>query len=179
MPKQATIYTTRYCPHCRRAKKFLKSKNIPFVEMDITEDQAKREEIEKRTGWMTVPLIFIGEESDRPFVETVTSFMREPFHSLVGRTALPDLVALIRASKLVVTNDSASLHIASLVGTPTVAIFGPTAPRKYGPRAEKHRVVRKDLFCSPCEKARCPYHHECMEELPAGEVYQACCELLA
>ncbi len=124
------------------------------------------------------PLIFIGDENDKPFVKTVASFMREPFHSLVGETSLPDLVPLIRNSKLLVTNDSASLHIASLVGTPTVAIFGPTDPRKYGPRAGKQRTVRKTLFCSPCEKARCPYHHECMEELPIEEVYQACCELL-
>ena len=124
------------------------------------------------------PLIFIGEESDKPFVKMVTSFMEEPFHSLVGETSLPDLVALIRASRLLVTNDSASLHIASLLGIPTVAIFGPTDPKKYGPRSEAHRVVRKDLFCSPCEKAECPYHHECMEELPMEEVYQACLKLL-
>ena len=124
------------------------------------------------------PLIFIGEKSDEPFIKTVTSSMKEPFHSLVGETPLPDLAALIRSARLLVTNDSASLHIASLLGTPTVAIFGPTDPKKYGPRSEAHRVVRKDLFCSPCEKAQCPYHHECMEELPTDEVYQACLELL-
>ena len=124
------------------------------------------------------PLIFIGEEADKPFVKKVTSVMREPFHSLVGETSLPDLVALIRTARLLVTNDSASLHIASLLGTPTVAIFGPTDPKKYGPRSERHRVVRKDLFCAPCEKARCPYHHECMNELPVEEVYRACLDLL-
>ena len=124
------------------------------------------------------PVIFIGEKSDVPFVKNITSLMKEPFHSLVGETSLTDLVALIRAATLLVTNDSASLHIASLVGTPTVAIFGPTDPKKYGPRSERNRVVRKELFCSPCEKARCPYHHECMELLPSEEVYQACSELL-
>jgi len=125
-----------------------------------------------------IPVIFIGEESDTPFAESITSLMKEPFHSLVGGTSLADLVALIRAARLLVTNDSASLHVGSLVGTPTVAIFGPTDPKKYGPRSERNRVVRKDLFCSPCEKARCPYHHECMELLPSEEVYEACSELL-
>lgn len=124
------------------------------------------------------PLLFVGEKSDKPFVEGITSFMTQPFHSLVGETSLSELVVLVRASKLLVTSDSATLHIASLLGTPTVALFGPTDPKKYGPRAEKSRVVRKELFCSPCEKARCPYHHECMEQLSSEEVFKACLELL-
>ena len=62
MSKQVRIYTTAYCPHCRRAKQLLRNKNIPFQEIDVTDDQARREEIEERTGWMTVPIIFIGDE---------------------------------------------------------------------------------------------------------------------
>ena len=125
-----------------------------------------------------LPVLFTGGENDRVFMDTIARFLNHPFHSLVGQTSIPELVVLIRTAKLLVTNDNATLHIASLLGTPTVAIFGPTDPRKYGPRADRHRVARKELFCSPCEKARCPYHHECMEELPSEEVYQACCELL-
>ncbi len=59
---QATIYTARYCPHCTRAKNLLKERKITYREIDITEDQKTREEVEKRTGWMTVPMIFIGEK---------------------------------------------------------------------------------------------------------------------
>jgi glutaredoxin 3 len=62
MPKQITIYTTQYCPHCRRAKALLERKKIPFREVDLTSDQAKRDELEKKTGWMTVPMIYAGEE---------------------------------------------------------------------------------------------------------------------
>ena len=62
MPKPVTIYTTHYCPHCQRAKDLLKRKNISYQEIDITDDEKKREEAEKRTGWMTVPMIFIGDE---------------------------------------------------------------------------------------------------------------------
>ena len=60
--KPVTIYTTSYCPHCARAKRLLQNKNIPFTEIDVTNDPKNREEIEKRTGWMTVPMIFIGGE---------------------------------------------------------------------------------------------------------------------
>lgn len=62
MPKKVTIYTTRYCPHCMRAKDLLKRKEISFEEVDVTEDQEKRDEISEKTGQMTVPMIFIGEE---------------------------------------------------------------------------------------------------------------------
>ena len=60
--KPVAIYTTSYCPYCTRAKRLLKARNIPFTEIDVTNDPAKREEIEKSTGWMTVPIILIGGE---------------------------------------------------------------------------------------------------------------------
>ena len=59
--KQVTIYTTHNCPHCTRAKDLLKIKGIPFQEIDLTDDPYKREEAEKRYGWMTVPIIVIGD----------------------------------------------------------------------------------------------------------------------
>ncbi len=62
MPNLVTIYTTTYCPHCHRAKDLLKRKGIAYHEVDLTDDEKKREEIEARTGWMTVPMIFIGDE---------------------------------------------------------------------------------------------------------------------
>ncbi|MBN1688741.1 MAG: glutaredoxin [Candidatus Omnitrophica bacterium] len=61
MPK-VVIYTTTYCPHCRRAKELLKRKEIHFQEIDLTEDHKKREELQEKTGWMTVPIIMAGEE---------------------------------------------------------------------------------------------------------------------
>lgn len=61
--KKVTVYTTQYCPYCTRAKNLLKSKNIAFEEVDLTDKEALREELEKKTGgWQTVPMIFIGDE---------------------------------------------------------------------------------------------------------------------
>lgn len=62
MPKPVTIYTTRVCPHCVRAKDLLKRKGISFQEVDVTNDRKKQEEAEKRYGWMTVPIIVIGDK---------------------------------------------------------------------------------------------------------------------
>lgn len=57
-----TVYTTTYCPYCTRAKNLLTSKKVVFKEVNVTEDQKLRAELEKKTGWQTVPMIFIGEE---------------------------------------------------------------------------------------------------------------------
>ena len=62
MAKKVIVYTTQYCPYCTRAKNLLQSKNIPFQEVDLTNDDKKREELENKTGHMTVPMIFIGDE---------------------------------------------------------------------------------------------------------------------
>ncbi len=57
--KSVKIYTTHYCPHCLRAKKILTKKGIPFEEIDVTDDDQKRQEAQDRYGWMTVPIIVI------------------------------------------------------------------------------------------------------------------------
>ena len=60
--KKVTIYTTQHCPHCVRAKALLESKKIAFKNVDLTDDDAQREKLTEQTGWMTVPIIFIGDE---------------------------------------------------------------------------------------------------------------------
>jgi len=60
MPK-ITVYTTDYCPFCDAAKEFLTRKGIAFEEIDVSEDD-KKMELKARTGWRTVPQIFIDEE---------------------------------------------------------------------------------------------------------------------
>ena len=60
--KEIKIYTTNYCPYCQRAKAFFTSKKWVCQEIDLTDNQALREEVQKKTGWLTVPMIFIGDE---------------------------------------------------------------------------------------------------------------------
>lgn len=57
-----TIYTKNYCPFCAKAKTLLKSLNIQFDEIDITDTPEKIEEISKKSGFLTVPQIFVGEK---------------------------------------------------------------------------------------------------------------------
>lgn len=120
-----------------------------------------------------VRIALVGDDSDREICERILTRMRNYAVSLAGMTSLRGLSWIIRRSLLIVTNDSAPLHIAGSVGTPAVAIFGPTDYRKYGPRAGMGYAVHKKLNCSPCEVALCRYNLECMKAISADEVFDA------
>ncbi|MBI3615067.1 MAG: glycosyltransferase family 9 protein [Candidatus Omnitrophica bacterium] len=123
-------------------------------------------------------IIFVGDQEERPIVDSVLSAMKSPTKDLTGRTSLRQLAALLAKSDLLITNDSACLHAGQVMGTPTVAIFGPTDEKKYGPRNPNSVVVRKQLVCAPCERALCPYGHECMNWLDSDEVFSAAVKIL-
>ncbi|HEB56410.1 MAG TPA: glutaredoxin 3 [Gammaproteobacteria bacterium] len=57
-----TIYTTRFCPYCVRAKALLDSKNVSYAEIDVDNDSKQRTIMEQRSGQTSVPQIFIGEQ---------------------------------------------------------------------------------------------------------------------
>jgi heptosyltransferase-2 len=85
-----------------------------------------------------------------------------------GRLTLLASAELISRAKVIVSNDSAPLHLASAMGTPTVAVFGPTVPAfGFGPLAQRSAIVEDDMLaCRPCDRhgpKRCPLGHwKCM-----------------
>jgi heptosyltransferase-2 len=103
---------------------------------------------------------------------------------LAGTTGLPELVALLARAKALVSGDSGPGHVASAVGTPVVAIFGPTVPAfGYTPWGERNVIVeRPALPCRPCDAHGpqvCPLgHHHCMTEIGAPEVVAALARVL-
>ena len=124
-------------------------------------------------------VIFVGDQDDRAIAEQIARRMRQKPMDLTGRTTLRELAAIFQRMQLVLTNDSACLHLAVATRVPVVAVFGPTDPRKYGPTGPRDRVVRLDLVCAPCERALCPYGHECLQWLPARDVLLAVRRVLA
>ena len=57
---------------------------------------------------------------------------------------------------MLLTGDTGPMHLAAAVGTPVLAVFGPSMPWRYQPLVAHHRVVRVDLPCSPCNRIRLP-----------------------
>ncbi len=101
-----------------------------------------------------------------------------------GQTTLPEAAAIIAQANVVVSNDSAPVHLASMCQVPTVAIFGPTIPEfGFGPLGPNGRVVqRTDLACRPCSAhgaTACPIGtHACMTHLSVDAVEAVINDLL-
>ena len=74
-----------------------------------------------------------GSAADRELAAQICAAMQEPALNLAGRTSLPELAAVLRRARLAVTTDTGAMHLAAALGTPVVALFGPTAPWRTGP----------------------------------------------
>ncbi|MBI4882204.1 MAG: lipopolysaccharide heptosyltransferase II [Planctomycetes bacterium] len=96
---------------------------------------------------------------------------------LSGQTTVPELAAVLARSAFLVTNDTGAMHVAAAVGTPVVAIFGPTDPRTTPPYGERHVLLRHPVDCSPCLLRECPIDQRCMLGIEPERVLAACLEL--
>ena len=128
-------------------------------------------------------VVVIGSSSDAPLAGAVMA--AEPTAiDVTGELSLLASAELIGRCAVVVTNDSAPLHLASAMGTPTVAIFGPTVPDfGFGPLSPRASVVGEDtLTCRPCDRhgpQHCPLgHHRCMRDLAPALVAERALTLL-
>jgi heptosyltransferase-3 len=85
------------------------------------------------------------------------------------------LPAVLKACALFIGVDSAGMHIAAAVGTPTVSIFGPSAPASWAPRGPEHLVVHRNLSCVPCRQKGCDGKEQsrCLDDLTVAEVMSA------
>jgi heptosyltransferase-3 len=94
---------------------------------------------------------------------------------LIGKTTLKELAAISKLSDLFIGVDSAPMHIAAAVGTPVVALFGPSGEQNWRPWGPGHSVVAKAMPCRPCGQAGCnnSKRSECLETLSVDEVWDA------
>ena len=125
------------------------------------------------------PVVVVGGREDAPLAEAVVAAAPGHAYSAAGTLGLRASAALIARAAALVTNDSAPLHLATAVGTPIVAVFGPTVPAfGFGPRGARDLVVEHaSLACRPCSAHGpqvCPLgHHRCMGELSVESVAAA------
>jgi len=127
---------------------------------------------------VNMDVIMVGGVQDKEIVSKITAHMKKKARDLTAKLTLRQLGALIRSSRLLITNDSAPLHVGSAVGARVLAIFGPTDPRKYGPTGKHDTVIRKKLKCAPCEVAQCKENHECMNLIDPNTVFDTAKKML-
>jgi len=118
-------------------------------------------------------IVLVGDKDDAAITRQISQNCASPMLDLAGKTSLMQLAALLKLSKCIITNDSATLHLAGYLDVPTIAIFGATNEAKYGPWSEIKAVVKKDIYCRPCEKAQCKFGTlKCIEIIKVGDVLE-------
>jgi ADP-heptose:LPS heptosyltransferase len=130
-------------------------------------------------------IVLTGAAGDRPLVDRIkTGLPPDRIVDASGEIDLPALAAVLQRLDVFITGDTGPMHIAAAVGTPIVAIFGPSEPARYAPRGPLDRIVRIDLPCSPCNRIRLPprrcvgHTPDCLSLLPVDAVKDAATSLL-
>jgi lipopolysaccharide heptosyltransferase II len=123
-------------------------------------------------------VVLTGAPNEEPLAHAVLRHADAPLLDLVGKTSVPELVAVLAASDQLVTGDSGPMHIACALRTPVVALHGPTDPDLSGPTAPDAMVLRRDLWCAPCydasATAECRFGNPvCMKTLTPDLVFAA------
>jgi lipopolysaccharide heptosyltransferase II len=125
--------------------------------------------------------VVLGSKDEFALGEAIAQAAPEKCLNLAGATSLLELIEWIRLCQFGVTNDSGPMHIAAAVGTPVVAIFGPTNPVSTGPYGQLGNVLQNTtLPCVPCMSQKCAYRDPlaCLHSVTPGEVCQKASQIL-
>jgi heptosyltransferase-2 len=122
--------------------------------------------------------VLFGTEQDAAVGETIANILGERCVNRIGQTNLEQLIEELRPCRLLLTNDTGTMHLASLLGIPTVAIFGSTEPRLTRPLGHGHAILRHQVECSPCFLRECPIDFRCMKAVSAQETVEAVLSVL-
>ncbi len=123
-------------------------------------------------------VVVVGSAAEAPLAAGIEDATRNSLVNLAGKTTVRELMAILSLSSFLVTNDSGPMHIGAALGTPLVAIFGPTDWRRTSPWTPLAKVVRAEIDCSPCKRRVCDRGHACMLGVTSEMVVDAARQLL-
>jgi heptosyltransferase-2 len=133
---------------------------------------------DRLAGRLGARVAVLGAASERGLGEEIAAALAAPARVLCGQTSLPGLVGVLSRLRLLVSNDSGPMHVAAALGVPVVAVFGPTDWRETSPVGNAHRLVREEVYCSPCGLRECPIDHRCMKRVGVDRVVDAAADVL-
>jgi lipopolysaccharide heptosyltransferase II len=122
--------------------------------------------------------ILFGTKNDVAIGDQIAAAIGDHWVNRIGRTTLDQLIDELRECRLVLTNDTGTMHLAALLGVPVVAIFGSTEPRLTAPLGNGHIILRHHVECSPCFLRECPIDFRCMKAVSAQEAADAVLSIL-
>jgi heptosyltransferase-2/heptosyltransferase-3 len=146
---------------------------------------ARRLQVERNAS-----IVITGGAADADLARALADGLARPALDLSARLSVPDMLGVVAALDLFLSPDTGPMHMACAAGTPSVAVFGPSAAERYfsaalSPRPERHVVVRRELWCAPCNLIRRPPEEcvadvtpECLRVVTVEDVYAPAAALL-
>ena len=119
-----------------------------------------------------IRVIFTGSYSDAPLVKRIINRMKFTGIDAAGKWGLKELAFLQALADVIVIPDSGPMHLAAAMGTPVVALFGPTDPALTGPFGSIHKVIVSRVDCRPCFLRECS-SRRCMNQITVKEVWES------
>jgi len=119
-------------------------------------------------------VLFLGSDQERSLESQIADRMKTPLRSLIGKTSLRALAAVLERAALMVSNDNGPMHMAAALGVPVIGLFGPSDPAIWGPWGDGHRTFYKGLDCRACFHPDCfRGEQNCMRLITLEEVWEA------
>lgn len=174
------------------AEELLRGASRPIVGMHVSGGRDVKQwdldrfaDVARRLIARGAAVVLTGSTADRPLVDSVKRMLPSAgVIDVAGDHDLITLASVLDRLDLFVTGDTGPMHLAAAVGTPIVAVFGPSDPVRYAPRGPNDRIVRVDLPCSPCNRIRLPpercvgHTPDCLTLVSADRVFAEAAALL-
>jgi lipopolysaccharide heptosyltransferase II len=125
-----------------------------------------------------VQWILFGTSGDAEIGATIEASAGTNCINRIGKTTMNELIAELSECALLLTNDTGTMHLATILGVPVVAVFGSTEPYLTGPLGSARHVIRHQVECSPCFLRECPIDFRCMKTVTVNEVVESVSSLL-
>ena len=109
-----------------------------------------------------IPLLVGGGVVDMRLAAEIGEEMGVPPVSLIDKTTLPELAALLAGARLVVGGDTGPVHLAAGLKRPTIMLMGPTDANRNGPYGQQENAIEAEHPCKYCWKRACPYGRDCL-----------------
>jgi ADP-heptose:LPS heptosyltransferase len=176
-----------------RSRELLQSSSLPLIGVHVSGGrEIKQWPVERFADVASrlarergATIVLTGSPSDEALVHIAQRRLRSfKVVDVSGALDLLTFAAVLQRLDLFITGDTGPMHLAAAMGTPSVAVFGPSDPIRYAPRGERHRVVRVDLPCSPCNRIRRPpsrcvgHTPDCLASIDVDRVFEAAVQAL-
>lgn len=156
-------------------------RELPIITMHpgspISIKRWQPERFAELADWLIVKkraqILFVGVPDEIPIITQIQELMQNMSVSLAGKTTIPKLASILKNSSMFIGNDSGPMHLAAAVNIPTIGIYGPGDPKRFGPIGEKCHTIQKKPDCPPCKGDICKFGEEgCMAKIQTIDVIE-------